>query len=209
VPRRTIPAQSHAESHGSFQLTKAIRPSPEQVMVPRAGYRVTTFRDAKRRFRMPMLSASVSSVQLFEVFLALLEPLGQVVHVILETSHHRTDGSHRDLLREGIDLAVLQSYCLDHEDMLLNDGCAGIAVMSEARTMEVQFDEHKYLTVYARDLKPFRRILRDFGIERDDTLELITEAEHIHVSHPHYADEFEQLCYRIGIGEAVEQVSWE
>jgi hypothetical protein len=195
--------------YGDFTLTGAIRPSDDLVVVPRAGFRQTMFRDPRRKFKMPMLCASVSSEKLFETFLALLAPLGPVVHVILETSHDRDDGSHRDLLREGIDLPVLQSYCCDHEEMLMNDGCCGIAVLNEARTIEVQFDEHKILTVYAKELKPFRRILREQGLERDDTLQLLTEAEHTHVSHPEFVDEFEQLCYRLGIGEAVEHVNWE
>jgi hypothetical protein len=204
------PSSRHHESqYGEFTLTRAIRPSDDLVVVPRAGFRQTVFRDPKRKFKMPMLCASVSSELLFETFLALLEPLGPVVHVILETSHERTDGSHRDLLREGIDLPVLQSYCCDHEDMLLHDGCCGIAVMNESRTMEVQFDEHKILTVYAKELKPFRRILKRQGLQRDDTLQLLTEAEHTHVSHPEFVGEFEQLCYRLGIGEAVEHVNWE
>ena len=195
--------------YGNFTLTRAIRPADDLSVVPRAGFRQSMFRDPQRKFKMPMLCAAVSSESLFDTFLTLLEPLGPVVHAILETSHNRTDGSHRDLLREGIDLPVLQSYCCDHEEMLLNDGCTGIAVLNEARTMEVQFDEHKILTVYAKDLKPFRRILRKLGLQRDDTLQLLTEAEHTHVSRPEFADEFEQFCYRLGIGEAVEHVNWE
>jgi hypothetical protein len=167
------------------------------------------YRDFKRKFKMPMLCAAVSEEQLFDVFLRLLEPLGSTVHVILETSHDRNDGSHKDLLREGIDLPVLMSYFCDHEEMLLNDGCTGVAVLNEKRTMEVQFDEHKILTVYAKELKPFRRILRRSSVPRDDTLQLLTEAEHVHVSHPRFAEEFEQFCYRLGIGEAVEHVNWE
>lgn len=31
--------------------------------------------------------------------------------------------------------------------------------------MEVQFDEHKLLVVYARNLEPFERIMRQLGIE--------------------------------------------
>lgn len=207
LSRKTI-AHPADNRYSDFTLTAAVRPSSDLEVVPRAGYRLAIFRDAKTRFKMPMLSASVSSESLFDVFLALLKPLGPIVHVILETSHNRSDGSHQDLLREGIDRPVLLSYCQEHEDLLLNDGCAGIAVLNEARTMEVQFDEHKTLTVYARDLKPFRRILRRFGIERDDTLRLLSEAEHIHVSHPRFEAEFEQLCYHLGVGAEVEPVNW-
>ena len=32
---------------------------------------------------------------------------------------------------------------------------AGVLIISTERPMEVQFDEHKLLIIYARDLKPF------------------------------------------------------
>ncbi len=74
--------------------------------------------------------------------------------------------------------------------------------------MEVQFDEHKLLVVYARDLVPFESILQDFGIPRNDALRLITEGEHLHSTDPHYFQQFEQLCCRLGIGEPAEHVNW-
>src|SRR5262249_16004948 len=145
---------------------------------------------------------------LFDVFLALLAPLGEVVDVVLETSHDSPDGKHRDLFREQIDLPVLQSYLCDFEDLLLNDGCTGVAVISAGGPMEVQFDEHKLLVIYARDLEPFERILRQAGIGRDDGMKLITEGEHLHSTEPQHHETFEQLCYRLGVGEAAERVSW-
>ena len=54
-----------------------------------------------------------------------------------------------------MDLPVLKSHCCDYEDLLLHDGCTGLAVMSTEGPMEVQFDEHKLLVVYASNLKPF------------------------------------------------------
>ena len=72
------------------------------------------------------------------------------------------------------------SYFCDYEDLLLNDGCTGVAVISWSEAMEVQFDEHKLLVVYANDLEPFERIIRQQGIDRDDRLRLITEGEHLH-----------------------------
>jgi hypothetical protein len=74
--------------------------------------------------------------------------------------------------------------------------------------MEVQFDEHKLLVVYARTLDPFERILRQFGVPRNDSLKLITEGEHLHSTDPRHADAFEQLCCRVGIGEPAERVNW-
>jgi hypothetical protein len=74
--------------------------------------------------------------------------------------------------------------------------------------MEVQFDEHKLLVVYAGDLQPFQLMLEELGIERDDKLKLITEGEHMHSTDPSYRQQFEQLCYRLGVGKAIQRVNW-
>src|SRR5207302_1056676 len=133
---------------------------------------------------------------LFDVFLDLLQPLGETVDVVLETSHDNSGGEHRDLVREHIDLPVLMSHFCDYEDLLLNDGCTGAAVIASGSPMEVQFDEHKLLIVYARNLKPFEQILQAHGVQRDDALKLITEGEHLHSSDPRHEDVFEQLRFR-------------
>src|SRR5207302_5666824 len=136
-----------------------------------------------------------SAEKMFEVLLELLEPLGEVVDVVLETSHEADESGHHDLVREQIESTVLLSNLYDFEDLLLNDGCTGLAVIATDRPMEVQFDEHKLLVIYARDLKPFERILDRAGVRRDDTMKLITEGEHLHSTDDRFADQFEQLCY--------------
>jgi hypothetical protein len=177
-------------------------------VVPRQGYRRDTYRDADAGLEVPVLAAAVSRERLFDLFLDLLEPLGPTVDVVLETSHNSEGGAHRDLFREHIDLPVLTSHFCEFEGLLLNDGCSGTAVISTTAPMEVQFDEHKLLVVYARDLTPFEDILRRYSISRDDKLKLITEGEHLHSSEPGYQEKFEQLCNRIGIGEPAERVNW-
>ena len=64
---------------------------------------------------------------------------------------------HVDLYREHIDLPVLKSILYDFEELLLNDGCTGIAVLNPHMPLEVQFDEHKLLIAYGHDLTPSRR----------------------------------------------------
>jgi hypothetical protein len=203
-----LTAHLRVDRYGDFLLTDAIRPALHVPVVPRQGFRVDVYRDARARLRVPVLAAAVSREQLFETFLALLEPLGDTVNVVLETSHFREGAGHKDLLREHIDLPVLMSYFCDFEDLLLNDGCTGVAVLACGEQREVQFDEHKLLVVYAYDLAPFEDILYDFGIPRNDALRLITEGEHLHSSDPQHFAQFEQLCCRLGIGELAEQVSW-
>lgn len=157
------------------------------------------YRDPRARVEVPVLAAAVSREKLFEVFLGLVELLGPVVDVVLETSHASEGTGHRDLLREQIDLPVLLSHLCEFEELLLHDGCTGVAVISSTGPMEVQFDEHKLLVVYARELEPFEEVLRQAGIERDDRLKLITEGEHLHSSDPRYQEQFEQLCCRVGV----------
>ncbi len=157
---------------------------------------------------MPVLAASVSREKLFDVFLDLLDPLGEMVDVVLETSHESEGANHRDLFREQIDLPIMKSYCCDFKELLLHDGCTGLAALSGSSPMEVQFDEHKLLVVYAADMRPFIEVLKSHGIARNDGLKLITEGEHLHSTDPRYRQQFDQFCYRLGVGEPVETHSW-
>src|SRR6516165_10333578 len=145
VNSKTLAAHLRVNQYGDFRLTEAVRPAPGVPVVPRQGYRREMYRDTKGELRVPVLAASVSRESLFEIFLALLEPLGPVVDVVLETSHESEGGAHHDLFRERIDLPVLISHFYDFEDLLLNDGCTGVAVVGVNGPMEVQFDEHKLL----------------------------------------------------------------
>lgn len=195
-----LAAHLSVNSYGSFTLTDAVRPGAGLPVRPRQGYRVEVFRDRRARLRLPMLSAAVSAERLFDTFLALLEPLGEVVHVVLESSHAAADG-HTDLRRTDIDLPVLASHFCEFEELLTHDGCTGVAVMADRVPMEVQFDEHKLFHVYAPDLKPFRRVLRAHGVRRRKLLPLISEAEHLHHTTDGFADDFRQLALRVGVGD--------
>lgn len=195
--------------YGDFQLTDAVRPGVELKVTPRQGYRRDVYHDADAGLEIPLLAASVSRERLFDTFLELLAELGPTVDVVLETSHNTHGGDHRDLVREGIDLPVLSSYLCDYEDLLLNDGCTGIAVVVAGEACEVQFDEHKLLIVYARDLTPFEAVFRRQGIRRDNYLKLITEGEHYHsTNEEQHLPAFEELCLRLGAGEPAETVGW-
>jgi hypothetical protein len=184
-----------------FKLTAAVHPCLHAPIVPVEGYRLERFRDPVSRRRIPLLAAAVSADRLFNVFLDLLAPLGDTVNVVLETSHDSMDDQHEDVCRSDIDLPVLASHLCDYEQLLLDDGCSGVAVLAQDRPAEVQFDEHKLLYVYAYDLKPFRRILRQHGIRRNDSMRLIAECEHVHHTNQSGRDEFQQLCCRIGAGD--------
>jgi len=201
-------AHLHQDHYGDFWLTDAIRPSFDCQVVPTEGYRVEIYRDRQAGFKVPVLVASVSRERLFDVFLDLLDPLGEVIDAVLETSHDTDGASHQDLFREHIDLPVFKSHCCEHEELLLHDGCTGVAALSTTGPMEVQFDEHKLLVVYAPELEPFIQVLEDHGVPRHDDMKLLTEAEHLHSTDPKYRAEFDQLGYRLGVGESAERVNW-
>lgn len=185
--------------YGDFQLTEAIRPSYDLQVVPTQGYRHDAYHDEENHTRVPVLMAAVSRGDLFDTFMDLLDPLGSVVDVVLETSHNRQRNGHQDLYREHIDMPVLKSILWDFEDMLMNDGCAGIAVLNPSVPVEVQFDEHKLLIVYGNELADFERALVDRGIPCDDRLKFITEAEHVHSSSEDYVELFDELKTRMGM----------
>ena len=112
--------------YGRFTLTEAIRPGWQLDVVPQAGYRHDAYVDPTTGARLPALVAAVSSEELFETFMELLEPLGDTCDVVIESSHESEAGV-VESTREGIERLVLESLLWDFEDVLLHDGCAGIA----------------------------------------------------------------------------------
>ncbi|HTQ38751.1 MAG TPA: hypothetical protein VMJ32_06970 [Pirellulales bacterium] len=185
--------------YGNFELTEAVRPSFDLQVVPSQGYRHDCFADEDSRVRVPVLMAAATKEELFETFLELLDPLGMEVDVVLETSHSPDTKGHVDLYREHIDLPVLKSTLYDYEDLLLNDGCTGIAVLNPNVPLEVQFDEHKLLIAYGQNLSRFEAVLRDRGVPCNDQMKFITEAEHVHSSSEEYQRQFEELKTRLGM----------
>ncbi|MBN2021861.1 MAG: hypothetical protein JW809_03630 [Pirellulales bacterium] len=185
--------------YGNFALTDAIRPSYDLQVVPCQGYRHDTFRDEENHATVPVLMSAVSSEVLFEVFMDLLDPLGTVVDVVLETSHNRDQAGHTDLYREHIDMPVLKSILWDFEELLLNDGCVGIAVLNPGVPQEVQLDEHKLLIIYGENQEPFAQILNERSVPCDERLKFITEAEHVHSSSDQFVQQFDELKTRLGM----------
>lgn len=198
-------SQEQLESHlavakyGDFTLSDAVRPSFDLKVTPRQGYRHDVYRDEESQANMPVLMCAASKERLFELFIAMIEPLGKVVDVVLETSHTRNGQGHSDLYREHMDVPVLLSTLWDYEDLLTNDGCTGIAVLNPNMPQEVQFDEHKLLIVYGNDLSQYEQILNSHSVKADEDLKFITEAEHVHSSSDKHASGFEELRMRLGM----------
>ncbi|MGC1274520.1 MAG: hypothetical protein WBC44_12515 [Planctomycetaceae bacterium] len=185
--------------YGGFTLTEAVRPSYDLQVVPRAGYRYDSYVDQETGIQIPVLMAAASREVLFDLFLDLLDPLGEELDLVLETSHATAGRGHADLYREHIDLPVLKSTLCDYEPLLLDDGCLGIAALNPAVPLEVQFDEHKLLIVYGQDLAEFEQIIAGYGLQPDKSLKFITEAEHVHSSREEFTEQVEELKYRLGV----------
>jgi hypothetical protein len=194
-----LEAHLGVQRYGRFTLTDAIRPSYDLKVVPKQGYRHDFYLDEETKTKVPVLMASASREILFDIFMELIEPLGCEVDVVLETSHNREGSGHTDLYREHIDVPVFKSMLWDFEDLLMNDGCTGMAVLNPSIPQEVQFDEHKLLIVYGNPLRAYENVFARFGVRRDDKMKFLTEAEHVHSSSDKYFQSFDELKLRLGM----------
>ncbi|MEX2173857.1 MAG: hypothetical protein WD872_05805 [Pirellulaceae bacterium] len=194
-----LEAHLGVQRYGRFTLTDAIRPSYDLKVVPKQGYRHDFYRDEETKTKVPVLMASASREILFDIFMELIEPLGCEVDVVLETSHNREGAGHTDLYREHIDLPVFKSMLWDFEELLMNDGCTGMAVLNPQIPQEVQFDEHKLLIVYGNPLRAYEDVFARFGVRRDDKMKFVTEAEHVHSSSDKFYEQFDELKVRLGM----------
>lgn len=194
-----LEAHLGVQRYGRFTLTDAIRPSYDLKVVPKQGYRHDFYLDEETKTKVPVLMAAASREILFDIFMELIEPLGSEVDVVLETSHNREGAGHTDLYREHIDVPVFKSMLWDFEDLLMNDGCTGMAVLNPSIPQEVQFDEHKLLIVYGNPLRSYEDVFARFGVKRDDKMKFLTEAEHVHSSSDKYFQSFDELKMRLGM----------
>ena len=184
-------------TYDAFDLTDAIRPSYNLQVVPKQGFRYDEYVDESNN-KTPVIMASASRPYLMDLFLDLITPLGNVVDVVLETSH-QAGAVQKDLYREHIDMPVLKSILLEYEDLLLNDGCTGIAVINPTKRQEVQLDEHKLLIMYGNPLDDFKELLVQSDVYPDNDMKFITEAEHVHSSCERFFNEFNVLSTRLGM----------
>ncbi|MFN9912832.1 MAG: hypothetical protein ACK53L_09615, partial [Pirellulaceae bacterium] len=84
--------------YGAFDLTDAVRPSYDLKVVPRQGFRHDAYVDPQSKSSIPVIMAAATRERLFDLFIEMIDPLGEVVDVVLETSHHG-GGGHHDLYR--------------------------------------------------------------------------------------------------------------
>jgi len=194
-----LAAHMGVNQYDQFQLTDAVRPAMDLAIKPSQGYRHDMYVDEETKAKVPVVMAAASKETLFPLFINLIQRLGSTVDVVLESSHDDSGDGHVDLYREHIDMPVLTSVLWDFEDLLLNDGCTGIAVLNPNTPQEIQFEEHKLLIVYGSPLEPYEFTFEQNGVSERQDMKFITEAEHIHSSSEHYARRFNQLRTALGL----------
>ena len=194
-----LAAHLEVDTYDQFQLTDAVRPAMDLRIKPTEGYRHEHYKDEESGASIPVVMAAASKEKLFSLFMDLIEKLGPVVDVVLESSHEGDAAGHRDFYRDNIDMAVLQSVLYDYEDLLLNDGCTGIAVLNPSKPQEVQFEEHKLLIIYGSPLEHYEFMLEKNGVSESSDMQFITEAEHVHSSSEKYLKRFEELRCDLGL----------
>jgi len=194
-----LTAHLKIDKYDAFQLTEAVRPAMDLKIKPSQGFRHEVYVDEDSKTKVPVIMAAASREKLFPLFIQLIQRLGSVVDVVLESSHAQGEGGHIDLYREHIDMPVLCSILWDYEDLLVNDGCTGIAVLNPNTPQEIQFEEHKLLIVYGSPLEPYEFTLESNGVSENQQMKFITEAEHIHSSSDDYAEQFSQLRTALGL----------
>ncbi len=196
--------ETHAriKRYGNFTLTDAIVPSYDLKVTPKTGFRREFRRDGSGA--TPVLSISASREIIFDLFLELARIVGELVDVVLETSHHVKTGSsirsHMDIHCDKMDIYVLLSLLCEFEELLVNDGCTGIAIVNRKAQIELQFDDHKLLYFFnwhAREEEIFA-VLEKYGVPYDQNMWLINEAEHVHQSSDKLIAQFQQLKLEIG-----------
>ncbi len=195
--RERLEAHLAVAQYGAFRLTDAIRPSFDLAIIPEEGWRFDRYVDPETGAGVPVAIAAVSREKLFDAFFALLDGIGGTVDVVVESSH-RQNGTRDSSTREGLDAPVLKSVFCDYEDPLLNDGCLGVAVLDAEQPLEIQFDEHKLITVYGDDLNAAVATFRQFRVPRKPTMRFLNEAEHIHASRQSYWRAFDALKFDLG-----------
>lgn len=202
ISKSELASHLEIDTYDSFQLTDAVRPAIDLKIKPTQGYRHDVYIDEESKSHVPVIMASASKENLFNLFMQLIQRLGPVVDVVLETSHNHDGCGHNDMYRDHIDMPVLTSILWDYEELLTNDGCTGIAVLNPNTPQEVQFDEHKLLIMYGSPLEQFEHILEINDVKNKNDIRFITEAEHVHSSTDEFIQKFQLLRTDLGLDGA-------
>lgn len=162
------------ESLGGFRFAKAIRPDPMVAQAPVEGYRVELAEDGLWR-----IIASASAEKLLPLLLESTSCLSPHVFAVIEDAWTSGGAEYDEYFSPELDNCVLQSYLLEFETLLLDDGCLGVSIYDKSVADEIRLDVHKNLQILTEDIERYAPILASHGLSHRPSLRLISE-------HPHY-----------------------
>lgn len=188
--------------YDDFRLTDAIRPGMDEGIFPVAGYRHDFYTDETTGEETLVIIAAVSREWVVEMFLNLLQPLGDELNVCLEKRYHVYE--HIELTRDQMDLSDLRCSLENFSDLLLNDGSLSISISNVDDSQEVQLDDHKLLYVYGENTKAFERRLQWAGISRNEQMSFVPEGEHFHCAWHDFGPRLAEVEARLGFEKDAE-----
>ena len=130
----------------------------------------------------------------------LLDPLGDVVDVVMESSHDSEPG----LARRPVSRAYGHGHLEEHP-LRLRDRCSCTTAAPEwPRSIPTGRWKCSSTSTSCCSSMPTtssrsRKSCISYGLKRDDTLKFISEAEHLHSTDDVYHEQFEEILYRLGI----------
>ena len=185
----------------------AVKIAPGELFIPERGFKVLQHQPPRSELDpipapIPVYSIAMEQARAFALFIDLLEPLGEDLSVVLESTHDSmvSDRS-RDYWSDSHDSIALESALVEYEDLLTKDGCTGISIMDEREKYEVMFTEDKTLHCYGTPgiMGKFQRILyRHNVLHRPDMKILSTKIAHAHRTTAQYCERFHELVERVG-----------
>ena len=197
VSEEVIRTLLQKRTFGDFTFTDAVRPQDESFLT-QEGYEVHSLDTSNAPERIVI--AAVSRQKLFDVFTELLEPLGELLDVVLETEDEE-DESVFEAHSYGTDRLYLQSVLPDFEDVLLNCGNTKIGVVSTERPKRVELDFHKLLLLYGKKIRPFLQILVENNIPQLIDMHTIDDVDQYRISDTEFPDQIQRMMNELGMEE--------
>lgn len=192
---------SQLSDSNDFELSKGVSPLTNSVRL-KEGYRSGEYRIKREdggMTRIPMIVAAATREEVYGLFIALLEPLGDEVDTTVQSRHAgELRADKKDTKYCGhIDTIVLLSRLWDFEDVLVDDGLMNISIRKQphdpAYLPQVQLDYDKRIRIYSADLRPFKQILHIHGLQKDCRMQFVTNGAREHRTTENFAKRFHDL----------------
>ena len=157
------------------------------------GYRDLSSREID--LDLSSIGIAVHRQNLMDVYTRLTDLLGDEVSVALR--RRQKPKQHEILMREGIDLSVLQSALFDHEELIVDDGLTSLSVIGLDET-RVALNDGKTIFIASRDLSRFTKVLKDYSIPQIPNMTFIEFLEPEVCSIPDSDSKYNSLVTTLG-----------